>query len=558
MIAARLTHTASTKIVAIVAALVVAGCGGGGGGTTGVSAPPVPGIVVFQAVDPATPAPIQGVRELFAAVDDGSRLYKLNQDLPFAVEVNLFAISPDKKLVAFSVTTNVDQNALYVVPIEGGTPVLVSDPIISRILDILWAPDSRSLVWQGDAVPGPDVKLELWVATPDGSDQVRPVSTGLLAQIDPASPGTTEDADAVNPKWSANSRYLGFQVQTTTTPHIVGIRVVDMQNRQPDNSPLNNGELITTPAIYPVTAEIENDPGWSWSPDSSAVAYVADPATDNKRELFVSTADGVSTTKLHPTPTGNGVVTYAWAPDSSKIAYVSTQTGNKEVWLSNADGTGNERQHTDLTGGLAASNVKWSPAGQLAYLSAQTLPGLIDLFLVTDKNLNQQLVRQRFAGNKVVSYEWFEGSTRVIYFANAESTARFELWTMGTNEFHNFTVSPHPVPFNDPLAGSDTIHGYLLNPQRDRVAYLVVTGSGEFRLLAKPINGGAEIQVNDTLAAGGPYVDWKSWSPGGQRLGYTVRTGADTALFSNDAVGGKPVMLNGNKAVVSNENCCRY
>lgn len=556
MIREQLQKLGTAGLAVLAAACTVAGCGGGGG-PAGAGAPPVSGTIVFRAVDPATATP--NVRELFAAADDGSALVKLNQDLPAGTEVNLFAISPDKSSVAFTVTAAPDEHELYVVPIGGGAPVLVSEPIRHRIFEILWSPDSRSVAWQGDTVPGATDVRGLWVATPDASDRAWPVSTDLFAQIDPTNPASTELAEAIDPQWSPDSHFLGFLVKTTGSGRAVGLRVVDMQARQPDNSPVNNGALVTTPAIYPATGNIEESLQWQWAPDGSALAYVGDPITSGKRELFVSTADGTTTTKLHPTPAGPGVGSFDWSPDSGRLAYVSSQDGNTEIWVSNADGSVNEKQHKDLAGTQGAIAAKWSPDGQLAYISAQVLFNVNDLYLVTDKVQNRQLVRQRIQGNRVVDFDWLPGNQSLIYFANAELITTFELWTMSTGEFHDFVLdNPRAAPFSDPLTADDSIREYFLNPQRDRAAYMTfLAADNSVHMFARPIGSGPQLQVHDPLPTGA-FIDWKDWSPDGTRLGYTVRDGTATTLYANATGGGAPVVLNGDKRVVSLDTCCRY
>ena len=131
-----------------------------------------------------------------------------------------------------------------------------------------------------------------------------------------------------------------------------------------------------------------------WSPDGTALAYLASPERDKPGQLYVLPMNGGDSLKV--TDASNGVSGFTWRPDSKAIAYVTANDApNKKeiekhldsvvitdndyltrsapqpshIWVVNADGSSNTR----LTDGAfsVVGEPSWSPdATKLYYTHA--------------------------------------------------------------------------------------------------------------------------------------------------------------------------------------------
>ena len=105
-----------------------------------------------------------------------------------------------------------------------------------------------------------------------------------------------------------------------------------------------------------------------WSPDGTSIAYMGDPYTNDQYELFVVDADGSNERQISSMPTNGGFGQFTWSPDSTMIAYVSNQNSSgQELFVSTADGLTNTRVNADLPGreevayaSFRSKGFKWS------------------------------------------------------------------------------------------------------------------------------------------------------------------------------------------------------
>jgi DNA-binding winged helix-turn-helix (wHTH) protein/Tol biopolymer transport system component len=154
-------------------------------------------------------------------VPSGVRLRELTFNAP-EMPVGTGALSPDGKLFAFS-----DASGLHVQQLERGEVHSLSIPIVSRINDIAWAPDSAVLyiaaengLWRASVFGAPVNRIgepaaaiavspdgrklavkrdrDIWVATSDGDD---------ARQIFAAHPAIT---DISGPSWSPDSEHIAY------------------------------------------------------------------------------------------------------------------------------------------------------------------------------------------------------------------------------------------------------------------------------------------------------------------------------------------------------------
>ena len=114
--------------------------------------------------------------------------------------------------------------------------------------------------------------------------------------------------------------------------------------------------------------------GFAVSPDKTRVAVWGDLETQGEEELFViSLVDGSAPVKVSgPLVAGGAVLSdFQWSPDSSRLAYRAIQytDGVIELYSVLADGTGNAKVSGPLVaGGDVLFNFQWSPdSSRLAY-----------------------------------------------------------------------------------------------------------------------------------------------------------------------------------------------
>jgi hypothetical protein len=117
------------------------------------------------------------------------------------------------------------------------------------------------------------------------------------------------------------------------------------------NADGSDEHLITSaPAIYKPT----------WSPDGTRIAYALAPCgqANCPLDIYVSTADGTSTTKL----TQGNSVDPAWSPDGTRIAYKFFGTPNPGIYT--IDPGGSSTQKIPNTGAQDYPE-NWSPDGTM-------------------------------------------------------------------------------------------------------------------------------------------------------------------------------------------------
>ena len=135
--------------------------------------------------------------------------------------------------------------------------------------------------------------------------------------------GTLADGgEVVEFSWAPNNTRIAYLADQNVDEKFELITVVpDVNSLDPRPDP----RLVSTNNIGDVV-------DFAWSPDSSRIGYIADGDTLGVFELFTNVPFGTSKFKVSGTLTPGGDVTsFAWAPDSSLIAYQASQDeANKE------------------------------------------------------------------------------------------------------------------------------------------------------------------------------------------------------------------------------------
>jgi Tol biopolymer transport system component/DNA-binding winged helix-turn-helix (wHTH) protein len=267
------------------------------------------------------------------------------------------AVSPDGKLVAFSVAEGRIGHEMWLVPVAGGEPVRVGKK--TPYGDLQFAPDSRSLYWTDRSSEGNDCLMRVALSadgSPVGEPETVVTFTGyLIGRFSIARDGT-----ALVGLFRGTANLWAVDFSSHSTEPAIALMTDEVRNSQPRHSrdgrlafhQFGAGQLNST---WLADEDGRNRqslttglPVGVWTPQWSA---------DNQR-LFVTTADrqssslafgwlDVSTRALSRLPlSAAGVYSARLSPDDKEIAFhVIQDDGVLNVWRQSLDG-GVRRQVT--------------------------------------------------------------------------------------------------------------------------------------------------------------------------------------------------------------------
>jgi Tol biopolymer transport system component len=332
---------------------------------------------------------------------------------------------------------------------------------------------------------------ELYAALNDGASVVK--LSGSMA------PGFY----VIDFKISPDGSRVAFRVGQGTPPFDMELYVNNITGGSPVKvsgvflHPNGNVELL--PAISPNDFDV-----FSWSPDGTMIAYIADQETDTIYELFISAPDGSFNFKVSgPLVMDRNVIDFEWAPDSSRIAYRADQvTDNKYelytttpaafpilVEVSNVAPGGGDvvapRFADDTAGGLNIDAFEWAPDGTLiAYIADEINDNVFELFTVPPDGLVLPTEVSAISGGSfdVSEFSWAPNSSRIAYLADQASNNVIELYTStpdGTDNDEISAIDPIVVPgsnvFDFAWAPDSSLIAYRADQDIDGVFELYTT-----------------------------------------------------------------------------------
>jgi hypothetical protein len=108
----------------------------------------------------------------------------------------------------------------------------------------------------------------------------------------------------------------------------------------------------------------DDEEDFAWAPNSSRIAYIADPNILDEFELFSSTRDGDAINIVSgPLVIGGDVQEFKWAPDNSGIGYIADQDTDTvdELFASQPNGGNNTLLSGTLVSGGDVISFDWVP-----------------------------------------------------------------------------------------------------------------------------------------------------------------------------------------------------
>jgi dipeptidyl aminopeptidase/acylaminoacyl peptidase len=192
------------------------------------------------------------------------------------------------------------------------------------------------------------------------------------------------------------------QVVTVSAPSIApdGSRIVYVRSRIDWKNDRRDAELVLvdvrTGAARILTRDRIGTNTPRWSPDGSAIAYLAAPERGKPNQLYALPMNGGDSLKVTDAP--EGVSSYAWRPDGRAFAYVAQDEAPKKkdadkpldavvitdndyltretplpdhLWSVNADGSHATRLTSGAWSVVEGSDPVWSPDGTKIYYQRQ-------------------------------------------------------------------------------------------------------------------------------------------------------------------------------------------
>jgi serine/threonine-protein kinase len=240
-------------------------------------------------------------------------------------------ISPNGKILLYDEGTmpsfsNVSVNAIWSVPVAGGTRTRLSDSMHVN-LSPAWMPDGRSVLFISDMGGARDV-YQL------------PVTSAGRARGSPARLTT-----GLSSYWISLSGD-GSRMAYDMLRNFSNVYVAPF-----------DGSSARLAAAQPITRENQHVEILDLSHDGKWIAYDSDRG--GNFDIYKQRVDGGDPIQLTTNPANDFAP--SWSPDDREIAFHSTRNGTRDIYVINAEGT-NEQQ---VTSGPGQDFVPdWSPDGR--------------------------------------------------------------------------------------------------------------------------------------------------------------------------------------------------
>ncbi len=219
---------------------------------------------------------------------------------------------------------NLAASTVFVLPVAGGTPVMVSDSTTLNVSPA-WLPDGSALLYVSSGGGGRDVYLQPIGRGGQASGAARRITTGLDAHTIALS------RDGKRLAYSKYSRDLNVWMVHLPATGSVNAR---------DAIPITRGNQAS---------EIMR-----LSPDGKWLAYDSD--LNGNADLFIVPANGGTPRQLTDSPSDD--LAPDWSPDGSLLSFHTFTTGNRDVFTIRADGSGLARATSDT---LSDWYAVWGP-----------------------------------------------------------------------------------------------------------------------------------------------------------------------------------------------------
>ncbi len=494
---------------------------------------------------------------------------------PFSAKNGLrpVAISPDQTKIAYRADRDYDGiDELYSNLLDGTNEVLLTNAIGTSTTNNSgttvhynwqWTNDSSRIIFRSD--PDDDGIFEIQSILSDGTDLLE--LSGDLA----VSCFSSECW-----KMSSDGLYISFLVQSVDqTSQILqniyavlvdqtgffklnqtlnpNARIHDWQ-WSPDGSRIayisqNIDEINQLYTVLPSATErvlLNNDSlvtgveKFSWSPDSTRLAFTDDTSQAGVVRLFNDLVDATDRVELIDIQDVEApiIVDWAWSPDSSRIAYRADQNiaGKVELFTIETDGDWHRKMNGVLLENTAIQDQwDWSPDSLYVsfYAEQETAVNLDEFYVSTADASSSNRVNLALASNTQLilsDKSWLNDSSRLIYQTSPDGVkvnAIYSVLPDGSNS----------IRLTEELTSEESMTSwFLIAPDNSRLLYLVSnTTAGRVGLHSSSITSNERISLSST-----GIVSEAQWLVDSARVIYVeTSVNASQELFSilNDGTG---------------------
>jgi Tol biopolymer transport system component len=370
--------------------------------------------------------------DLYARASDGSGPARL-LSASVASVLPAFALAPDGERVVFP--SQAIQFALHAAPLAGGAPVTLETSAVAFPPDFAVSPDGTRCVYRRGLSGN---LFELRSVALDGLSPSVRLHAPLLTGSSVTRFRLAGDVVVFLADLSANDVFELYAVPLTGgTPVKLG------------PTPVSGGDVT----------DFEIDPA------GLVAVFLADARVNGRVELFRAPLDGsfASTRVSAALPTTGDVTDFAFTPDGRHVIYRADARADQRFELFRVPLGGPPPPHRRPGAEPPARVTLLTPLPPGAAVQA-------DWSLAPD-------------------------GSQVVYRANAEAGARFELYRVFVD------ASAAPAKLNGPLATSGDVLAFAIAPDSSRVAYLAdqrVDGVNE--LFSAPLGGGPALALDDLPA----------------------------------------------------------
>ena len=219
---------------------------------------------------------------------------------------------------------NLAASTVFVMPAEGGNPVMVSDSTTLNVSPV-WLTDGRGILYLSSSGGGRDVYEQAIGRDGRAAGAPRRITTGL---------------DAHGIALSRDGRRLAYSKYTRD----LNVWLVRL-------SPTT---AVNANTATPITQGNQASEIVRLSPDGKWLAYDSD--LNGNADIFIVPSSGGTPRQLTDDPSDD--LLPDWSPDGTQLSFHSFRNGNRDVFTINADGTGLTQVTSDT---LSDYYAAWGP-----------------------------------------------------------------------------------------------------------------------------------------------------------------------------------------------------
>jgi Tol biopolymer transport system component len=359
-------------------------------------------------------------------------------------------------------------------------------------MDFDLSPDGRFLVFRADREH--DGMVDLYsVLLPDG-EPIR-----LNADL-------PDGGDVTAFLISPDSQYVVYHAGQDSND-VYELYSVPIQGGEPNKL---NGPLVdegNVDGIYLIDSYLYHY-GFSISPDSQVVVYLADQEEDEQIELYSASITGDDWYPLNLTlPSDDDVIEFLITPNSQGVVYLTRENGSAVIHSTAITGGGSYTLTEDPAHAVEVIDYQITPNSLgVVYLADMETYGVNELFStwIDGSGGPVKLNAELPDGGNVSSFQIAPNSQGVVYRADQNVDDQRELFSVRIDGLNRVTLNPS---FS---ADRNGVGGFKITPNGLGVVYLMdLDEQWQYQLFSVLITGGDSYQINNPITGDDYVADFK-------------------------------------------------